>query len=264
MSLRLVDPPECDRCLGGLVVDRGAGGFVEARTCACIASCDTCKGSGWVPVGDDWRARRTACACRRHEAAAQRLNRARLPGRHAKSTFESFETPVALAPVASFVQSVARSWRRDGEGVGLVLHGPVGTGKTHLLVALARTLALHRGAEVRFVEFSHLLAELKAAFEGAGGGAAMLDALVGVDVLIVDELGKGRATEWELTIVDALVTRRYNAGKPLFASTNNDPVQARGAFQPLPDRVGESVYSRLCEMCRFVPVSAPDFRRRAR
>ncbi len=97
--------------------------------------------------------------------------------------------------------------------------------------------------------------------------------VVKVEVLAIDELGKGRNTEFEGTIVDELVSRRYNAGKPILGTTNYEPEAARGLAAPnlaggaapsLPDRVGPRVYSRLEEMCDFVEVPGEDFRTKLR
>ena len=116
---------------------------------------------------------------------------------------------------------------------------------------------------------------------GAAGGqgtASLIDPLVEVDVLGIDELGKGRATDFEATVIDEIVSRRYNAMRPVLATTNFEPGEARGratgnaaAAQlglerppTLRDRVGDRVYSRLRETCDFVPVRGDDYRARHR
>jgi DNA replication protein DnaC len=159
---------------------------------------------------------------------------------------------------------------------GLVLVGDVGRGKTHLLVAMLRELVLVHGVSCRFVEFSHLLADLKAGFDAGRGAAALLDPLVAVEVLAIDELGKGRNTEFESMVVDELVSRRYNAMRPLLATSNFLPrtsvgrgtanaSEAQLGLAPPPalvDRVGDRVFSRLLETCEFVEVKGEDHRER--
>ena len=68
--------------------------------------------------------------------------------------------------------------------------------------------------------FSHLLADLKSGFDRGVGASSLLDPLVQVDVLAIDELGKGRNTEFEGTVLDELVSRRYNAAAPIIGTTN--------------------------------------------
>jgi DNA replication protein DnaC len=140
---------------------------------------------------------------------------------------------------------------------------------------------LRRGTTARFVEFTHLLTDLKLSFEGRGDSASLVEPLYKVDVLLIDELGKGRCTEFEHTVLDDLVSRRYNAGLTILATTNFDPklpatgqpvanlARATGpdgaaALRPsLRDRVDPRVFSRLQEMCDFLPVSGPDHREQA-
>ena len=177
------------------------------------------------------------------------------------------------------VSTWLQNYRPGEENRGLVLHGKVGRGKTHLMVAMLRELVFRYGVTVRFVEFSHLLADLKSGFDHGLGAARLIDPLVKVDVLAIDELGKGRNTEFEGTVLDELVSRRYNAAGTILATTNYDPDAnptgratanaaevAMGAKAPpgLVDRVGPRVYSRLLEMSDFLEVDGPDHRRQSR
>lgn len=166
-------------------------------------------------------------------------------------------------------------YRPREENRGLVLHGKVGRGKTHLMVAMLRELVFRHGISVRFVEFSHLLADLKAGFDQNLGAARLIDPLVAVDVLAIDELGKGRNTEFEGTVLDELISRRYNSAATILATTNYAPdakptgrsvanaaevAMGTRAAPSLPDRVGARVHSRLQEMCDFLPVDGLDHR----
>ena len=96
--------------------------------------------------------------------------------------------------------------------------------------------------------------------------------LLNVPILAIDELGKGRLTGWERTVIDDIVSGRYNSNGVLLATTNykwGSP-QTKGAElsnlaenfdkQTLGDRVGERVFSRLQEMCYFTPIQGVDFR----
>ena len=92
-----------------------------------------------------------------------------------------------------------------------MLHGPVGRGKTHLMVGLLRELVFRHGVEVRFIEFSRLLSILREGYSSGRSDAGVLSELAAVPVLAIDELGKGRLTDWELAIIDEVISRRYNA-----------------------------------------------------
>lgn len=147
---------------------------------------------------------------------------------------------------------------------GFLLWGRPGTGKTHIVCAVARYLILEKGYSVRFVDFFQLLSDLKAGYGEGRSEAELINPLVEPDVLIIDELGKGRATEWEISILDQLVSRRYNSGKTVIATSNLNPdVVENGDGRPsLADRVDERIYSRLCDLCDFIQVQGEDYRKR--
>lgn len=270
--------PGCESCNGeGWVVARD-GERAVARPCACVSVCPSCGGTGFVAVSEEFRAARKRCACHAVSARMRAFDAAGIPARHADSTRASFvvsdrhQTSV-LAGVSKYLND----FRPGGDNRGLVLWGDVGRGKTHLMVAVLRELIFRHGAGVRFVEFSHLLADLKSGFDAGRGASALLDPLVAVDVLAIDELGKGRNTEFEGTVLDELVSRRYNAVRPILATTNFKPERSGRAvanaaeaalgtaeLPGLADRVGDRVFSRLRETCDFVEVRGEDWRDRRR
>jgi DNA replication protein DnaC len=260
--------PSCTACAGlGLTVAR-RGAWLTAVPCTCIPGpCPTCGGSGYLATTSEGRRKLVPCACQEVARRAARFDLARFPARYERATLG--------ADAASGPALVARSFVRDWApgAPGLLFNGDVGTGKTHLAVAIGRALVLDRGASVRFVEFSHLLADLRTSFE-VGGAHELLEPLATCDVLVVDEIGKGRNTEFEGTVLDELVSRRYNAAATIVGTTNyaKGPATGRGvanaalpeARPALVDRVGERVASRLNEMCTFVPCLGDDLRKAAR
>lgn len=268
--------PSCTLCGRTGFAVRRQGEVAVAEPCACIQArpCPSCGGAGWVDA-DGGGLRR--CACTLFAQRLSRFNRIGLPGRLADTTFDTFvigdvdAQRDAYAAAATF----ARHYSPDAVNQGLLLHGPVGRGKTHLLAATLRKVAIDHGITARFVEFSHLLSSLKGRFDRGEGAAAVLDELVGVELLAIDELGKGMLTEFELATIDELVSRRYNAARTILATTNYRLGDATGVGRPnladprarsqptLADRVGERVYSRLHEMCQFAYLGGDDWRQRA-
>ncbi|MEZ4321192.1 MAG: ATP-binding protein [Myxococcota bacterium] len=270
--------PDCPHCGGlGAVVVRD-GELALARPCSCVGVCPVCRDTHWVKSGEGPMARRARCGCTALDRRIERFARAHIPARHHASTRASFKPTearqtAALAGVSAWLDA----YRPGEENRGLVLHGDVGRGKTHLMVAMLRELVFRYGVAVRFVEFTHLLADLKSGFDAGQGPARLMEPLVKVDVLAIDELGKGRNTEFEGTVLDELVSRRYNAAGTIIATTNYRPVAgpartssnpaevAMGAAPPsLVDRVGPRVHSRLQEMCDFVEVVGADWREKAK
>lgn len=212
---------------------------------------------------------------------ANLLTTAMIPSRYGLARLDGFSNFTGngremLATLKTWVREF-----RPREKRGFILGGPVGVGKTYLLSAVAKNLCA-RGFSVRFVDFMQLLQELKAGYEANKADETVLRPLYEVDVLVIDELGKGRQTDWELFILDQLVMGRYNRNKTIIASTNYDlkPDTKRAfghnrpldqddtvsrfhlnQFESLESRVGERIYSRLMETCHFWTVSGHDYRK---
>ena len=151
---------------------------------------------------------------------------------------------------------------------GFLLMGASGLGKTHLAVGTIAELTLGHGVKCMFKDFFYLLSELKQAYsEGTPENDVILP-LVEAEVLVIDELGKGRSSEWELNILDQLISKRYNASRQTLATTNyvtREIAREKGdTTEILEARVGERIASRLFEMCEFLYLEGKDYRRKAR
>jgi DNA replication protein DnaC len=231
-------------------------------------------------VEDNGRAYQTVTACARARLVrrAEQFNDAHLPAVHGPSSFETYRP--SNAEQARALQTAKDFALRWPQARGFILSGPVGTGKTHLLVAALKHLALELGVRVGYVELSLLYAQIRRGFQDGKSGGEIIQPLSHLDVLAIDELGKGRGSAFELETLDELIARRYNANKVTLFATNyslKSPEERaqRGMIDTaalvesgkdsklLCDRVGDRIYSRLCEMCEFVefPAGTPDARR---
>lgn len=262
---------DCNDCGGSGHVVRSQGEFSVGALCTCVMTCPICNDSGFeAPPKGQRRGRRKRCVCRRLRGRLARYTAAKVPARYAHCTLLSFERTADTMKPFTRVAHYLKSYQPKHVNRGLVLHGDVGRGKTHLMAAIVRDQVIQHGVSARFIEFSHLIADLKYSFDRGSGAAALIDPLVHVDVLAIDELGKGRNTEWEGTILDELISRRYNAYGTVLATSNYPPGPATGRAAPnhakpeqrpaLVDRIGPRVYSRLFEMCEFVEMGGADYR----
>lgn len=222
------------------------------------------------------------CPCRKARRRLEMFNQANIGKRFATSTLGSYKARTKAQHAAQRkAETFALSYPRVERG--LLFWGTVGTGKTHLAVSIFRELTLRKGVGCLFVDYGNLLNDLRRSYSTGTGDSSLILPLVQVELLVIDELGKGRGTEWEETVLDDLVSRRYNAGKVTLCTTNFDPIDraaasptgggyhpgydsrqtgAAGSKMPLlVERIGERIYSRLYSMCEFVQVDGADHRR---
>jgi len=274
----------CSKCDRKRFVIFPDGDRARARICeSCFEICPACEGEEYRYVRDD-RGYRYARRCDICGALRERLeafNSAHIPAHYhdRRATLERFETQNKNdEPIGNLPEIKMRLFRwvqafEPGER-GFLLHGKVGTGKTHLSAAVVRHLTLQKGISSRFVEFTHLLSNLREQFDEGRGESEILAPLAEFPVLAIDELGKGQNTSWQLSIIDQIISKRYNRGLTTLFTTNfpleSDSGGADGGAEfarratrdSLRERIGERVYSRLHEMTEFIRIDAPDYRKR--
>jgi DNA replication protein DnaC len=147
---------------------------------------------------------------------------------------------------------------------GLLLMGSVGTGKTHLAVAALQELIRGKGVRGRFVDFTSLVLEIQMTFGGQGDArSGILDPLIRAELLVLDELGAGKASPWVMDLLYYLVNSRYLSGRATIFTTNfTDPTATVGPeFESLSDRVSRRIRSRLFEMCQKIELRGGDYRK---
>lgn len=225
------------------------------------AVCTLCLGTG-LEVVPKRGARR--CECKREEDRQRLIESANIPARYRACSLDNFEPAQgngthlrALAHAHKLVQDY------PGVDKGLLFAGPCGVGKSHLAAAILNGL-MAKGVRCLFYEFGALLRQIQDSYNRASGVTEMgvLAPVYEAEVLLLDELGAVRPTEWVRDTVMQVINTRYNAKRLTVFTTNYLDERTGPGDETLEERVGVRLRSRLYEMCRTVFVDGEDYRRR--
>jgi DNA replication protein DnaC len=142
------------------------------------------------------------------------------------------------------------------ESPSLLILGPTGSGKTHQAFGAVRSLAA-RGITVNWEAATapDMYASMRPR-EGVDSEGEFAR-LAAADLLLLDDLGAAKVTEWTEEILYRLVNHRYEAMLPGIFTSNIPAAELR-------DVIGDRVASRLAEMCRLIPLRGADRRRAAK
>lgn len=205
------------------------------------------------------------CRCREGVERDARRRAARVPERYCDCNLTNYRPQ---DPSQERAKAMARRFVADfgAVEVGLLMTGPVGVGKTHLAVAILLELIDTMGVKGVFCDFTDLLSRIQATF--ARGSEESEDDVLQIyreaDLLVLDELGARRPTDWARDVLYGLLNTRYNRKRLTIITTNYEDRPQKPGDETLELRIGTAVRSRLFEMCRLVEMGGKDFRREAR
>lgn len=223
-----------------------------------LASCPQCSGTGWEFVeGKGVR----PCQCKKAARSDVLLAQARIPERFMACSFENFEIAEyslrkALMSTRKFVAEY------PVVDVGLLFLGTCGVGKTHLAVSALKEL-INKGIPGLFYDFRDLLKEIQDSYNPNTRGSELkiLAPVFDAEVLVLDELGASKPTEWVQETITHIINKRYNDKKVTIFTSNYLDVADKSQYdETLTDRVGVRLRSRLHEMCRLIHIQGDDYR----
>lgn len=220
--------------------------------------CPKCFGSG-LEVVDGKGAR--PCECRKQNAHNILIERARIPRRYMNCHFSTFKSGTPSQELAfRYASKLAMEFPAVEQG--MLLMGPVGIGKTHLAVSILKALT-ERGFSCLFYEFGSLLKEIQDSYNPVSQTSELkvLSPVYEADVLVLDELGASKPTDWVRDTMAQIINNRYNDNKVTIFTTNYFDTRKNDREETLEDRIGIRMRSRLHEMCKTINIDGADYRK---
>jgi len=220
-----------------------------------------------------------ACECRYEQRITRLLSRAGIPRRYEHCSLDSYESSFpgadrSLGMAALMARRFVDRYPADTDGRGLLMTGSIGVGKTHVAVGILQSLVLEKGVHGLFCDYRELLKEIQNSYnpQVATTELEILAPVFESEVLVLDELGAAKPTDWVWDTVAHILNTRYNDKRTTIITTNyaDQPPGGSGGSsramreETLGDRIGERMRSRLAEMCVVVEMSGKDFRRGVR
>ncbi len=259
-----------------------------------VELCAICGGSGWKIIERGGISGAEKCECVDAGRAQRNEDRANIPPLYKAASVDNFilpdSNPIARSQLTSALLTV-RTYVREYPALpkpGLLFIGFPGAGKTHLAVAVLRAL-IGRGFEGVFFDFQSLLMQIRKGYDQASGTSEReaYQSALDAEILLLDDVGAHRITDWVEDTVTSIVTHRCNNRKATIVTTNLRDDMAGHQKAPerrtqnerglapnleakiredmfskyfLEERIGMRARSRLFEMCKLITMPDGDYR----
>ncbi|NLN84015.1 MAG: ATP-binding protein [Firmicutes bacterium] len=233
--------------------------------------CQLCQDTGFIKGPHGF----TVCDCVKNISREKSYGLAKIPLKMRQQNFDNFslhyyrqdemvdqrdseydKAQKVLTGAKEFTQSI-----KDGqETKGLYIFGGAGVGKTHLVSAIANDL-IEAGIVPLYLMVADLLDEIRRGFEsdqGRENADLLIEQARGTRVLILDDIGAERSTDWSVEKLFQIVNERYLNQAPIVFTSNYDLYDLEDRMGAGP--TGSRICSRIVEMCRLFSLEAKDIR----
>ena len=237
-----------------------------------IAECQGCQGEPcqkirqkyWVPqIKPDgrgsWYIPAARCKIGEIRCLKTLSGKCKIPMMYTAMTFDDYK----LTADNKRAVKIAKWFVADKPQKSLYLCGECGTGKTFLASLIAKDFVLDH-QDVIFGDVPCLLEEIKRTFGDPNkDSGAILERYCDCDLLVLDDIGAGQITEWNVGILYQIVNNRYNSGKATILTSNFDLDGLERKLAQVDDLSAKRIVSRLSEMCVLGFLGTKDRRRQS-
>ena len=237
-----------------------------------IAECANCQGEPcqkrrqkyWVPqIKPDgrgsWYTPGARCKIGQLRCLKTLSGKCKIPALYTTMTFDDY----LITPDNKRAVKIAKWFVAEKPQKSLYFYGECGTGKTFLASLISKNFVLDR-KDVIFGDVPSLLEEIKRTFNNpTQNSGAILDRYCDCDLLVLDDLGAGQITQWNVGIIYQIVNARYGANKPTIITSNFDLEGLEAKLAQADDLSAKRIVSRLSEMCVLGFLGTKDRRRQS-
>ena len=217
-----------------------------------LYKCESCRDTGWIlKKHEDGTSYAVSCQCREKEKLKQQWKSSGMNLDSINLTFSNFKVWNKFSKV---LKETAIAYFNDFNKIknsrqnSILICGQPGGGKTHIAAAIAINL-INSGIKVMYMPYRETLTKLKINIKNEDYYKSTLDKFKMCDLLMIDDLYKGKVTLADINILFEIINYRYVNYKPIMVSSEMIIEEIL--------KVDEGIGSRIYEMCRSYVVTIP-------